>query len=550
MRRYVRSEVATCHVFVGGLRSVARGDCVVLSGCMSIGGRDAGPDGDRSVTAEAGAGDADPGIGPPSAIAARALPKKGKKEKLSRGERKRRFIAEAVTQSTARDADEAGDGGGQTVLSWVHFFETFFQAGRGEDTALAAAPQVFDSGSYAVLSFRSVAAAQAATEHLAASKTFPVVRFTAEKEVKARPCLEGHAGIRLGEGASSLESGARTQGTDVVPVAGELQGTQAPDPAALVAYRRQDLPRPAFSPERFGTAALPPLPPGLVIELDFLSPAEESALIAWLDAQGWETSIKRRVQHYGFRFDYKSLKHCSTKLQADPASVPGRSADSCAGYADSVPEIPRVLSLAGRFDISGVSIRPDESSAAEKQKEVFDQVTVNEYHPGIGIAAHVETHSCFEEGFCSVSLLSGIVMDFTDFGEVRGDPQILGALRTAPGTAPGAGAEGVCPQVVSVYLPPRSRVVVSGEARFRWKHAIASRSTDLVDGALLGRSRRVSLTYRRVRRVPFCDCAFPHLCDFQDPGALQLPNRIEMAPSKAARDRSESPVENGVPAAR
>ena len=42
----------------------------------------------------------------------------------------------------------------------------------------------------------------------------------------------------------------------------------------------------------------------------------------------------------------------------------------------------------------------------------YNQLTVNEYFGGIGIAAHAETHSCFDEGFCSISLLGGITMDF------------------------------------------------------------------------------------------------------------------------------------------
>ncbi len=92
-----------------------------------------------------------------------------------------------------------------------------------------------------------------------------------------------------------------------------------------------------------------------------------------------------------------------------------------------------------------------------------------------------------------------------------------------------------------MWLAPRSVVVMWDDARFCWKHAIASRTTDHVVGlegsgdkdrpTLKTRQRRVSLTYRRVRE-PFCDCKAVHLCDYQNPDSMQLPNRIAMAAKK------------------
>lgn len=35
-----------------------------------------------------------------------------------------------------------------------------------------------------------------------------------------------------------------------------------------------------------------------------------------------------------------------------------------------------------------------------------DQLTINWYEPGCGIASHVETHSAFEDGLASISLES------------------------------------------------------------------------------------------------------------------------------------------------
>jgi alkylated DNA repair protein alkB homolog 8 len=49
-----------------------------------------------------------------------------------------------------------------------------------------------------------------------------------------------------------------------------------------------------------------------------------------------------------------------------------------------------------------------------------------------------------------------------------------------------------------VYLPPRSLLLMQGAARYHWSHGIVPRTVDKVQGLLLPRSRRVSLTFRQV----------------------------------------------------
>ncbi|MFP4098390.1 MAG: alpha-ketoglutarate-dependent dioxygenase AlkB [Alphaproteobacteria bacterium] len=49
-----------------------------------------------------------------------------------------------------------------------------------------------------------------------------------------------------------------------------------------------------------------------------------------------------------------------------------------------------------------------------------------------------------------------------------------------------------------IYLEPRSLIVISGEARFRWAHAIPARKSDIVDDFKIERNRRISLTFRTV----------------------------------------------------
>lgn len=44
--------------------------------------------------------------------------------------------------------------------------------------------------------------------------------------------------------------------------------------------------------------------PGLLILQDFVSEQEEQQLLSHIDSQPWQHLAKRRVQHYGFRFEY------------------------------------------------------------------------------------------------------------------------------------------------------------------------------------------------------------------------------------------------------
>lgn len=48
------------------------------------------------------------------------------------------------------------------------------------------------------------------------------------------------------------------------------------------------------------------LPAGAVYMPGFISAAEEAACAAGLDAGEWDTALKRRVQHFGYRYDYRA----------------------------------------------------------------------------------------------------------------------------------------------------------------------------------------------------------------------------------------------------
>ncbi|KAG8734271.1 hypothetical protein FRC11_006810 [Ceratobasidium sp. 423] len=82
------------------------------------------------------------------------------------------------------------------------------------------------------------------------------------------------------------------------------------------------------------------------------------------------------------------------------------------------------------------------------------QAILNRYNPGEGIKPHIDLPNRFADGIIIVSLASGIVMDFAHESKK---------------------------QAISAWLPPRSIVIMEGEARWEWTHGIAYRESDLVD---------------------------------------------------------------------
>ena len=178
---------------------------------------------------------------------------------------------------------------------------------------------------------------------------------------------------------------------------------------------------------------------GLIYEPDFLDQTAIDQLLTNIDAAPWRDDLQRRVQHYGYRYDYKAR-----------AVRPG-------DYLGPLPDW--ALGLARRMQADGYFIN------------VPDQVIVNEYLPGQGIAAHVDCEPCFGPVIASISLGSAAVMEFT-------------ALATGGRQA--------------VMLKPGSLVVLSGDARYAWKHGIPARKTDPGPYGRVPRARRVSLTFRNM----------------------------------------------------
>lgn len=185
-----------------------------------------------------------------------------------------------------------------------------------------------------------------------------------------------------------------------------------------------------------------PKVPGLRYIPCYVSVSEEADLLEIVDALPWLPDLKRRVQHYGYRYDYKRRK-------ADPSL-----------YLGPLPEWAQAI--AHRLCRDQFFSEPP------------DQLIVNEYLPAQGITAHVDCIPCFGDSILSLSLGGPCVMTFAEIGTQ---------------------------QQIPVLLEPRSLVVMQGAARAAWKHAIAPRKTDVIGGRTIRRGRRVSLTFRKVRAV-------------------------------------------------
>ena len=178
---------------------------------------------------------------------------------------------------------------------------------------------------------------------------------------------------------------------------------------------------------------------GLRFIENYVSQTEHDDILVSIDNEPWMDDLKRRVQHYGFKYNYKR-----------------RSIDYNM-YIGALPEWSRKISHR-LFEDKLINYLPD-------------QIIVNEYFPGQGIANHIDCEPCFNDTIVSLSLISTCIMDIKKKGGSK-DLKLL--------------------------LPARSLVVLSGEARYDWSHGIAARRIDEFNGIKIQRERRVSLTFRKV----------------------------------------------------
>ena len=181
---------------------------------------------------------------------------------------------------------------------------------------------------------------------------------------------------------------------------------------------------------------------GLTYVPDFITEAEERELVKKIDGEDWSTELQRRVQHYGWRYDYKA-RHVGENMRL--GDLPEWAADVAQRLVEKklVPTLP-------------------------------DQVIVNEYEGKQGIGPHKDSPS-FADGIATLSLLESWEMVF------RKDKR----------------------KVVR-KLEQRSLAIMQGEARYQWTHEIPTKANETIakpgseKRRRVLRRRRISLTFRKV----------------------------------------------------
>jgi len=181
---------------------------------------------------------------------------------------------------------------------------------------------------------------------------------------------------------------------------------------------------------------------GLSTYSEFISEEDALRIIDFIDEKEWlsgENALKRRTQHYGYEYDYKTR---STGMKvAKP--IPGVMMGLCTKLVEMkiFPQIP-------------------------------DQLIVNEYLPGQGIAAHIDQPVIFGDTITSIALCGDCTITF-----------------------------GKCKTKVDLHFKERMAVVLQNDARYQWTHSIPARKSDKIDGVKIPRKRRISLTFRTIKNL-------------------------------------------------
>ncbi|KAI8997659.1 hypothetical protein BDB01DRAFT_713712 [Pilobolus umbonatus] len=183
---------------------------------------------------------------------------------------------------------------------------------------------------------------------------------------------------------------------------------------------------------------------GLIVIENAVTEEEEQYLIEWTDKGRWcglgvepNPELKRRTQQYGHLFSYRYRKVLEKY---------GPLPDYTAFFVDRIMEY-------------------------KWMPHTPNHLLVNEYNAGQGIMPHiaVDAPALFGIVILSLSLLSDCLMKFTRDNEC-----------------------------VDIVLPRRSLVILSRDARYKYKHSISKDLVEVIDGDTIHRDRRVSFTFREI----------------------------------------------------
>ncbi|HIP33522.1 MAG TPA: alpha-ketoglutarate-dependent dioxygenase AlkB [Bacteroidia bacterium] len=179
---------------------------------------------------------------------------------------------------------------------------------------------------------------------------------------------------------------------------------------------------------------------GLELFPNFITSKEEKELINSIDNSPWLNDLKRRVQHYGYKYDYRARKIDNSL------------------YLGELPDWTKII-CKKMIDEKIIDFIPD-------------QAIINEYEVGQGISSHIDCEPCFGDTIISLSLGSSCVINFE---------RTLNSKHK-----------------IGLFLEPRTLIVMKKESRYNWFHGIPQRKSDKFDNEIIKRKRRISLTFRKV----------------------------------------------------
>jgi alkylated DNA repair dioxygenase AlkB len=179
---------------------------------------------------------------------------------------------------------------------------------------------------------------------------------------------------------------------------------------------------------------------GLELHPNFITEKEEKELIQSIDNSPWLNDLKRRVQHYGYKYDYRARKIDNSL------------------YLGELPDWSKIISQK-MIDKNIINFTPD-------------QAIINEYEVGQGISSHIDCEPCFGDTIISLSLGSSCVINFEK--ELNSKDKIR------------------------IFVEPRTLLVMKKESRYDWFHGIPQRKSDKFNNVSTKRERRISITYRKV----------------------------------------------------
>ena len=179
---------------------------------------------------------------------------------------------------------------------------------------------------------------------------------------------------------------------------------------------------------------------GLELYPNFISQKEEKELINSIDNSPWLNDLKRRVQHYGYKYDYRARKIDNSL------------------YLGKLPSWSKFI-YTKMIDEKIIDFIPD-------------QAIINEYETGQGISSHIDCEPCFGDVIISLSLNSSCVINFEK--ELNSKHKI------------------------GIFVEPKTLLIMKKESRYEWFHGIPQRKSDKFNNETTKRERRISITFRKV----------------------------------------------------